>query len=75
VRNAIDGVDVLQRWSRSRCFVFMGEMLFQSRLAIKAIDAVKPDDRTRAGGALAVVAIVCGNDLLGDLRLYRRDKR
>jgi tripartite ATP-independent transporter DctM subunit len=58
VRNAIDGVTSYTLVSIP-LFVFMGEMLFHSRLAIKAIGAV---DRmiSRVPGRLAVVSIVTG---------------
>jgi tripartite ATP-independent transporter DctM subunit len=58
VRNAIDGVTSYTLVSIP-LFVFMGEMLFQSRLALKAIDAVNRMI-ARVPGRLAVVSIVAG---------------
>jgi tripartite ATP-independent transporter DctM subunit len=58
VRNALDGVTSYTLVSIP-LFVFMGEMLFQSRLAIKAIDAVNRMI-SRVPGRLAVVSIVAG---------------
>jgi tripartite ATP-independent transporter DctM subunit len=58
VRNALDGVTSYTLVSIP-LFIFMGEMLFQSGLAVKAIEAV---DRmiARVPGRLAVVAIAAG---------------
>jgi tripartite ATP-independent transporter DctM subunit len=58
VRNAVDGVTSYTLVAIP-LFIFMGEMLFHSHLAVKAIDAV---DRmiARVPGRLAVVSIVAG---------------
>ena len=55
-------------------FILMGEVLFHTGLAIKVIDGVERLIR-QVPGRLAVVAVVAGHGVLGDLRLDHRDHR
>ena len=52
-------------------FILMGEVLFHTGLAVKVIDGVERLIR-QVPGRLAVVAVVAGHGVLGDLRLDHR---